>query len=103
VSVRLAEFVPRLDRLGCGSERAGHYLAVRQDDVLPSVDVVAMVLVQISLNVCFCLARGFADFKRPGPRPKFPLRFSRDKDQSGKIYSVLSCGRSFRFEDGSAC
>jgi hypothetical protein len=42
VSVRLAEFVPRLDRLGCGSERAGHYLAVRQDDVLPSVDVVAM-------------------------------------------------------------
>jgi hypothetical protein len=33
-----------------------------------------LVLVQILLSVCFYLARGFADFKRPGPRPKFPER-----------------------------
>jgi hypothetical protein len=33
------------------------------------------VLVQILLRVCFYLARGFADFRRPGPRPKFPERW----------------------------
>jgi LysR family transcriptional regulator, hydrogen peroxide-inducible genes activator len=33
------------------------------------------VLVQIFLSVCFCRARGFADFKRPAPRPKFPERW----------------------------
>src|SRR5260370_29047579 len=33
------------------------------------------VLVQILLSVCICLARGFVDFKRPGPRSKFPERW----------------------------
>ena len=27
------------------------------------------------LSVCICLARGFADFKRPGARPTFPERW----------------------------
>ena len=34
-----------------------------------------LVLVQILLSVCFYLARSFADFKRPGPRPKFAERW----------------------------
>jgi hypothetical protein len=33
------------------------------------------VLVQSLLSVCFYLASGFADFRRPGPRPKFPERW----------------------------
>jgi hypothetical protein len=32
-------------------------------------------LVQISIGVCFCRARGFADFMRPAPPPKFPERW----------------------------
>jgi hypothetical protein len=31
--------------------------------------------VQNLLSVCICLARGFADFKRPGARPTFPERW----------------------------
>ena len=27
------------------------------------------------LSVCICLARGFVDFKRPGPRSKFSERW----------------------------
>ena len=34
-----------------------------------------LVLVQISLSVCFCRTNGFADFKRPAPRPRFPERW----------------------------
>ncbi len=37
--------------------------------------ILLTVLVQILLSVCFYLARGFADFKRPGPRSKFPERW----------------------------
>ena len=39
-----------------------------------AVNVLQRVLVQNFLSVCFYLARGFADFKRPGPQPKFPER-----------------------------
>src|SRR5205823_13339751 len=35
------------------------------------------VLVQISLRVCFCRPRGFADLKPPAPRPKVPERWLR--------------------------
>jgi len=33
------------------------------------------VLVQMLLSVCLCLASRLADFKRPGPSPKFPERW----------------------------
>jgi thioredoxin reductase (NADPH) len=43
---------------------------------LPGVsEPIVRVLVQNFLSVCFYLARGFADFKRPGPRTKFPERW----------------------------
>ena len=32
-------------------------------------------LVRILLSVCFCRARGFADFMRPAPPPKFTERW----------------------------
>ena len=32
------------------------------------------VLVQILLNVCFCRANDFPDFRLPRPRPTFPER-----------------------------
>jgi hypothetical protein len=38
-------------------------------------NMLRLALVQILLSVCFYLARSFADFKRPGPRPKFPERW----------------------------
>jgi hypothetical protein len=34
-----------------------------------------MALVQIPIGVCFCRARGFADFMRPARPPKFPERW----------------------------
>jgi hypothetical protein len=42
--------------------------------ILTLFGVAGGVLVQIFLSVCFCQERGFADFKPPGPRPKFPER-----------------------------